>query len=244
MTSKDPFLKINNVTKSFKGLVALDNVSFCVEKAEILGVIGPNGAGKTTLFNLISGFSTPDTGNILFERKNLTSLKPHQISKLGIARTFQIVKPMKNLNVLENVMMGPLAHSCSLKEAETKAQNILELLGIPDKSLFLSENLSLPEKKRLEVARALATCPKVLLLDEVMAGLRPNEVDRMVSILKEINKQTGLTILLIEHAMRAVMACCHKIMVLNYGEKIAEDTPKEIAKHPEVIRSYLGQDPC
>ena len=244
MTSKNPFLKIDKITKSFKGLVALDNVSFCVEKAEILGIIGPNGAGKTTLFNLISGFSVPDKGSILFEGKNLTSLKPHQISKLGIARTFQIVKPMRNLNVLENVMMGPLAHSCSLKKAETEAQGILELLGIPDKSLFLAENLSLPEKKRLEVARAFATGPKVLLLDEVMAGLRPNEVDHMVSILKQINKQTGLTILMIEHAMRAVMACCHRIVVLNYGEKIAEDTPGEVTRHPEVIRSYLGQDPC
>ncbi|MBY0280921.1 MAG: ABC transporter ATP-binding protein [Alphaproteobacteria bacterium] len=241
---KNPFLKIETISKTFKGLVALDNVSFCVQKAEILGIIGPNGAGKTTLFNLISGFSVPDKGNITFEGKNITSLKPHQISKLGIARTFQIVKPMRNLNVLENVMMGSLAHSFSLKEAKIEAKNVLELLGIPDKSQFFAENLTLPEKKRLEVARALATRPKVLLLDEVMAGLRPNEVDHMVSILKEINKQTGLTILMIEHAMRAVMACCHKIVVLNYGEKIAEDTPEEIIQHTEVIRSYLGQDPC
>ncbi|MBY0462378.1 MAG: ABC transporter ATP-binding protein [Alphaproteobacteria bacterium] len=244
MTSKNPFLEIDNISKTFKGLVALDNVSFCAQKEEILGIIGPNGAGKTTLFNLISGFSIPDKGNIIFEGKNITSIKPHQISKLGIARTFQIVKPMRNLNVLENVMMGPLAHSCSLKEAEIEAKRVLELLGIPDKSQFLAENLSLPEKKRLEVARALATRPKVLLLDEVMAGLRPSEVDHMVSILKEINKQTGLTILMIEHAMRAVMTCCHRIVVLNYGEKIAEDTPEEVIQHPEVIRSYLGQYPC
>lgn len=239
-----PFLNINDVSKSFKGLHALDNISFCVKKTEILGIIGPNGAGKTTLFNLISGFTPVDKGEILFEGKNLATLKPHQISKLSIARTFQIVKPMKNLNVLENVMMGPLAHDFSLQDAKTEAQNVLELLGIPDKKYSLAEHLTLPEKKRLEVARALATRPKVLLLDEVMAGLRPNEVDHMVSILKEINKKTGLTILMIEHTMRAVMACCHRIVVLNYGEKIAEDTPKAITKHPEVIRSYLGQDPC
>jgi len=237
-------LKIENITKSFKGLIALDNVSFSAQKAEILGIIGPNGAGKTTLFNLISGFSVPDKGNILFEGQNLTTLKPYQISKLGIARTFQIVKPMRNINVLENVMMGPLARSCSLREAEIEAKNILRFLGILDKSLFLAENLSLPEKKRLEVARALATRPEVLLLDEVMAGLRPNEVDHMVSLLKEINKKTDLTILMIEHSIRAVMACCHRIVVLNYGKKIAEDTPQAVTQHPEVIRSYLGQDPC
>lgn len=242
--SNTPFLEINNVSKSFKGLIAVDTISFRVQKAEILGIIGPNGAGKTTLFNLISGFATCDTGNILFQGKNLNSLKPHQISKLGIARTFQIVKPMKNLNVLENVMMGPLAHGFSLQDSKTEAQDVLELLGIPDKQYSLAEHLTLPEKKRLEVARALATRPKVILLDEVMAGLRPNEVDHMVSILKKINKQTGLTILMIEHAMRAVMACCQRILVLNYGKKIAEDTPKAITEHPEVIRSYLGQDPC
>jgi len=237
-------LRIDDVSKSFKGLHALDDINFCVEKAEILGIIGPNGAGKTTLFNLISGFTPVDRGKILFEGKNLATLKPHQISKLGIARTFQIVKPMKNLNVLENVMMGPLAHDFSLQDAKAEALEVLELLGIPDKKYSLAEHLTLPEKKRLEVARALATNPRILLLDEVMAGLRPNEVDHMVSILKKINEKRGLTILMIEHAMRAVMASCHRIVVLNYGKKIAEDTPKAITQHPEVIRSYLGQDPC
>lgn len=244
MTSQSSFLKVDNVTKNFKGLVALEDVSFRVKKSEILGIIGPNGAGKTTLFNVISGFALPNKGKIFFEGKSITSLQPHQISKLGIARTFQIVKPMKNLNVLENVMMGLLAHSYSLKEAKVEAQNILELLEIPDKSLFLAEHLTLPEKKRLEVARALATKPKLVLLDEVMAGLRPNEVDNMVSILNKINKKQGLTILMIEHSMRAIMACCHRIIVLNYGKKIAEDTPAEVTNHPEVIRSYLGQDAC
>jgi len=238
------FLKVQNISKNFKGLRALEDVSFAARKSEILGLVGPNGAGKTTLFNVISGVQVPDQGTVSFNGKNLKGLKPYQIARLGIARTFQIVKPMSGLNVLENVMMGPLVRSYSIKEAKAEALRILELLGIHHKALSLAENLSLPEKKRLEFARALSVAPKILLLDEVMAGLRPSEIDEMIAILKVINQKTGLTILMIEHSMRAIMACSDRIVVLNYGRKIAEDTPEAIRKHPEVIRSYLGQDPC
>ncbi len=243
-SNSSSFLFVENISKSFKGLAAINNVSFQAEKGEIIGIIGPNGAGKTTLFQIISGFIQPDHGKVYFEGKAISNNKPYEISLLGIARTFQIVKPLRGLSVLENVMIGPLAHSFSFSQSEDQALSILRLLELRDKKDILAENLTLPEKKRLEVARALATSPKLLLLDEVMAGLRPTEVDRMIAILQQINQQTEVTILMIEHAMRAVMACCERLIVLHHGEKIAEDTPKAITKHPDVIRSYLGQELC
>lgn len=243
-TNSSSLLFVENVSKNFKGLAALSDISFQAEKGEIIGIIGPNGAGKTTLFQLISGFTEPDQGKIYFEGNVINRKKPHEISLLGIARTFQIVKPLRTLSVLDNVMVGPLAHSFSFPQAEDQALSILKLLELKDKKDVLAENLTLPEKKRLEVARALATSPKLLLLDEVMAGLRPTEVDRMISILRQINEETEVTILMIEHTMRAVMACCSRLIVLHHGEKIAEDTPKTVTKNPAVIRSYLGQEPC
>jgi branched-chain amino acid transport system ATP-binding protein len=242
--NSSPFLFIENVSKSFRGLSALSNISFQAERGEIIGIIGPNGAGKTTLFQIISGFCQPDNGKVHFDGQIISNKKPYEISLLGIARTFQIVKPLRGLSVLENVMVAPLAHSFSFSQAEDQAFSILKLLELRDKRDVLAEHLTLPEKKRLEVARALATSPKVLLLDEVMAGLRPTEVDRMITILQQVNQQTEVTILMIEHAMRAVMACCSRLVVLHHGEKIAEDTPKAITKHPDVIRSYLGQELC
>ncbi|MGE0152447.1 MAG: ABC transporter ATP-binding protein [Reyranellaceae bacterium] len=234
-------LVVNGVGKSFRGLRAVHDVSFAVPAGAIHAVIGPNGAGKTTLFNLIAGVFPPDQGTVRLDDRKLNGLRPDQICAAGVGRTFQIVKPFKALTVEENVTMGALRQTRDVEEARQNARSILDRLGLFDKRAMLASNLTLPDRKRLEVARALATGPKLLLLDEVMAGLRPTETDQMVGFLRQINAQTGLTILLIEHVMRAVMALSQRVVVLHHGEKIAEGTPAEVTRDKAVLEVYLGQ---
>ena len=236
-----PLLELKRVSKSFGGLKALSNVSFDLEEGEILGIIGPNGAGKTTLFNAITGFFNPDGGEIRFRGERLIDLKPHQICQKGLVRTFQIVKPFLQLSVLDNVIVAALNRSKTTREATEKASRTIELIGLKEKEDTLATGLTLPHRKRLELARALATDPRLLLLDEVMAGLNPAEVDELIRLLKAIHQQ-GITILLIEHVMRGLMALSKRVVVLNYGEKIAEGTPEEVVRNRQVIEAYLGEE--
>ena len=234
-------LSANNLTKSFGGLVALGDLSFELRPQEVLALIGPNGAGKTTVFNCLSGFMPPDGGDIYFEEKLLRGLQPYQICQLGMARTFQIVKPFLTISVFDNVMVGALAREKSNARAKEAALEIIDFMGLSSWVQKEAQGLPLPLRKRLELARALATRPKVLLLDEVMAGLNPTEVDELINLLKEINRQ-GISILLIEHVMRGVMALSERVMVISYGVKIAEGKPHEIVKNKEVIEAYLGKE--
>ena len=235
-------LRIDGVSKRFRGLVAVDRVSFEVEEGGIFAVIGPNGAGKTTLFNMIAGVFPPDGGAIRFAGGRIDALPPDRICRRGIGRTFQIVRPFPALSVEDNVIVGALLHRSHVEAARDHAHGVLRRLDLYEKRGQRASSLTLPDRKRLEVARALATDPKLLLLDEVMAGLRPTEMDRIVSILQEINRETGLTILLIEHVMRAVMALAQHIGVLHHGEVIARGSPEEIVRNPAVLECYLGEE--
>src|SRR5947209_5232661 len=227
-------LDVQRLSKTFSGLRAVDEVSFAVPDGAIFAVIGPNGAGKTTLFNLIAGALTPDEGTIRFAGDRIDGLDPDQVCRRGIARTFQIVRPFPALTVEENVVIGALLRTTDTARAKQTAHEVLRRLDLFDKRLRVTKSLTLPDRKRLEVARALATGPQLLLLDEVMAGLRPTETDRMVAILRELNAQ-GLTILLIEHVMRAVMALATRVLVLHHGAPIALGTPAEVVREPAVI---------
>ena len=237
-------LSLEAVSKRFRGLVAVDRVSFAVPDGEIFAVIGPNGAGKTTLFNMIAGAMAPDDGSIRFAGAPIDGLTSDAVCRRGIARTFQIVRPFPALSVEDNVIVGALLHRREVGAARQRAQALLRRLELFDKRNRLASTLTLPDRKRLEVARALATEPRLLLLDEVMAGLRPTETDRMVAILKELNRETGLTILLIEHVMRAVMALASRLLVLDHGTAIATGTPDAIVRDPAVVQSYLGAEPA
>ncbi len=235
-------LSIRGVTKRFRGLVAVDDVDLDVEPGEIYGVIGPNGAGKTTLFNMIAGVSRPDQGSIIFDQRSIQGLTADKVCRLGIGRTFQIVRPFPGLTVEDNVIIGGLLHRPAVADARALARELLRSLDLFDKRGLPAASLTLPDRKRLEVARALATEPKLLLLDEVMAGLRPTETDRMVSVLRDLNRDTGMTIVLIEHVMRAVMALAGNILVLHHGAAIARGTPQDVVRDPAVVESYLGTE--
>jgi branched-chain amino acid transport system ATP-binding protein len=235
-------LSVDAVSKRFHGLVAVDRLSFEVPEGGIFAVIGPNGAGKTTLFNMIAGEFSPDNGSISFAAERIDGLPPDRICRRGIGRTFQIVRPFPGLSVEDNVIVGALLHRHHVTDARAHAHEVMRRLDLYDKRLQRASALTLPDRKRLEVARALATDPKLLLLDEVMAGLRPTETDRIVAILQELNRETGLTILLIEHVMRAVMALASRILVLHHGAAIAQGTPEQVVRDRAVIDSYLGAD--
>jgi branched-chain amino acid transport system ATP-binding protein len=236
-------LEGEGVTKYFGGLAAVFEIDFHVEPGEVFGLIGPNGAGKTTLFNLISAALKPKSGKIKFKDKNITGMKPHQICRLGIARTFQTVKIFANMSVLENVILGTLfgtANQTSSADAEKKAASWLEFVGMAALASTPAKDLTLANQKRLEVAGALATQPELLLLDEIMAGLNPTEVAQSMELVTRI-KDKGITVIMIEHVMKAIMSVCDRIMVLHHGQKIAEGTPQEIATSKTVIKVYLGE---
>jgi branched-chain amino acid transport system ATP-binding protein len=235
-------LEARGIGKSFRGLRAVHDASFEIPEGGINALIGPNGAGKTTIFNMIAGLFQPDAGKIYFEGKEIQGLRPDQVCAAGIGRTFQIVKPFAGLSVLENVMVGAFLREKTAAGARDLSLRILEKLKLDAKAGQPASSLTLPDRKRLEVARALATRPKLLLLDEVMAGLRPTETDEMVEVFRDLNKTYGTTILLIEHVMRAVMALAQHIGVLHHGEVIARGSPQQIVRDPAVLECYLGEE--
>jgi branched-chain amino acid transport system ATP-binding protein len=235
-------LSVRGVSKHFRGLTAVDRVDLDVAAGEICGIIGPNGAGKTTLFNMIAGVLAPDTGSITFAGARIEGRAADAVCRLGVGRTFQIVRPFHGLTVEENVVVGGLLRRSHVPDAQEHARELLRRLDLFDKRAHTASALTLPDRKRLEVARALATDPKLLLLDEVMAGLRPTETDRMVAVLRDLNKDTGMTVVLIEHVMRAVMALAGHILVLHHGAAIANGTPEAVVRDAAVIESYLGAE--
>jgi branched-chain amino acid transport system ATP-binding protein len=234
-------LSVQSVSKRFRGLVAVDGISFEVPDGAMFAVIGPNGAGKTTLFNLIAGAMAPSGGAITFAGGRIDGMTADAVCRRGLARTFQLVRPFPGLSVEDNVIVGALRHAGNVASARDHALTLLRRLDLFDKRHQLAATLTLPDRKRLEVARALATRPRLLLLDEVMAGLRPTETDRMVATLRGLNREDGLTILLIEHVMRAVMALASRVLVLDHGTAIAEGAPEQVVRDPAVVQSYLGQ---
>jgi branched-chain amino acid transport system ATP-binding protein len=234
-------LVARGLSKRFGGLRAVAGLDLAVAPGEMLGLIGPNGAGKTTVFNLLSGFLTADAGDVRFNGRSIVGLAPHAICRLGLARTFQIVRPFPRMTVLENVRVGALARHPRAPEALAQARDVVARVGLAARERVAAAALTLAERKRLELARALATEPSLLLLDEVMAGLNPTEIETIIRLIRGIH-ESGVSILLIEHNMRAVMALSHRIVVLSFGERIAEGTPAEIASHPRVVEAYLGEE--
>jgi branched-chain amino acid transport system ATP-binding protein len=234
-------LSVDAVSKRFRGLQAVDAVTLRIPPGEILAIIGPNGAGKTTLFNMIAGEVKPDQGSIALDGERIDGLAPDRICRRGIGRTFQLVRPFPALSVEDNVIVGALLRRPAVEQARAHANDTLRRLDLFDKRAQRASALTLPDRKRLEVARALATQPRLLLLDEVMAGLRPTETDRMIAILRELNGG-GLTILLIEHVMRAVMALAMRVLVLHHGAAIAQGPPQAVVRDPAVVHSYLGTE--
>ncbi len=234
-------LSVQGVTKRFGGLQALTHVTFDLPQGQILGLIGPNGAGKTTLFNVLNGVYAPEEGRVIFRGEDITGLKPYEVARRGLARSHQVVRPLNQLTVRENVMVGACfgRENHSLSNAAAIADEILELVGLKERADQLAGSLNIAQKKRLEMARALAARPYLLLLDEVLAGLNPSEIEAMLTTIRTIREQ-GITIIMIEHLMHAIMKVSERIIVLDYGEQIAEGTPQEISNNPRVIEAYLG----
>jgi len=235
-------IEARNVSKHFGGLAALTDVSFVLNKGEILGLIGPNGAGKTTMFNVINGFYPPTKGDVYLRGKRVSNLKPHSLCKLGVARTFQVVKPLQRMSTLDNVIASAFIHTKSKTQAEEISNEVLRFTNLYDDRNLISKGLPLGKRKRLEIARALATKPEIILLDESFAGLNPTEINEQIEIVNKIRTDKGITILIIEHHMRVIMSVSDRIIVLNYGQKIAEGTPSEIGHNPVVIEAYLGEE--
>ena len=240
--SNTPIIEVQHITKRFKGLTAVKDVSFSIREGAITGMIGPNGAGKSTTFNMICGYYPPTEGRIFFKGQDITDKKAHEYTNMKIARTFQIMKPLKNLSVLENVVASCYfghAAARSEREARERAMEIMEFTGLFDKRHILSKDMGTPDQKRLEMARALATKPELLFLDENMAGLNPAETEAAIELIRQINR-SGVTIFLIEHIMQAVVSLCEEVIVLHHGEKIAEGTPEQVMNDPYVMEVYLG----
>jgi len=233
-------LRVAHLTKDFGGLRAVSDLSFDLAKGELLGLIGPNGAGKTTAFNLMAGFIAPSAGRVELSGENIVGMKPHAVVRRGIARTFQIVKPFRKLSVRENVTLAAFLHESDRARAEAAAARILETVNLDGKSRSPASDLTLGEQKRLEIARALATQPKILFLDEPMGGLNPVEIDHACGLVRHI-RDGGVTVILVEHHMKAIMRTADRVIVLHHGVKIADAAPQEIVRHPEVIKAYLGE---
>jgi branched-chain amino acid transport system ATP-binding protein len=236
----DPILEVRSVSKAFGGLMAVSNVSFEMRPGEIVGLIGPNGAGKTTLFNVISGYYAPTRGQVLFAGHDVSGKPPYALAARGIGRTFQVVKPFAGLSVMENVVVAALLRHPRRRDAEEHARGVLELTGLADRADQAAASLTLAGRKRLEISKALALEPTFLLLDEVVAGLNPTEVDRTVELILALRGR-GITILIVEHIMRVIMRISDRLVVLNFGEKIAEGSPAEVASNRAVVEAYLGE---
>ncbi|MBN8592748.1 MAG: ABC transporter ATP-binding protein [Anaerolineae bacterium] len=257
MSDTNGLLRIGSLTRAFGGLVAVNNVSFAVNEGEIFGLIGPNGAGKTTLFNLVTGLTPPTSGELYFKGRNITGSRPHQIAKLGMGRTFQNIRLFPNLTALENVMVAQHIHTRSgvlsgvlglprdrreEREAREKAQGLLEMVNLADRAQVQARNFPYGDQRRLEIARALALQPKLLLLDEPAAGMNPNEKAGLSTFIREVKEKFSLTVLLIEHHVPTVMGLCDRIAVLNFGQLIALGNPAEVQSNPAVIEAYLGDE--
>ncbi len=238
---QNTLLELQDLTVRFGGLCAVNKLNMKVNTGEAVGLIGPNGAGKTTAFNLVVGVYKPSEGKVIFDNEDITGLPPNEICKKGIGRTFQVVKPFGKMTVLQNIMAGAFVNTAKTQEARQIASEVMEKMGLQSKRDKLAASLTIPERKRLEMAKALATRPKLMLLDEVLAGLNPTEIQDAVLLIKSMIKD-GVTILMIEHVLQATMAICERIVVLNYGQKLAEGTPEQVTGNEEVIKAYLGDD--